>query len=153
MRNRGCQNTQYDYPYREGNLKILIIDDDPGIRDVVSLAFELRWPDANVLGAESGEIGLMILEIENPQLMILDIGLPGIDGYAVLNATRAISDLPIIMLTARGEEASATRALDMGADDYITKPFSHLVLLARAQAVLRRSLRGVEKSVVLSGRE
>ena len=132
-------------------MKILIIDDDPGIRDVVSLAFELRWPDANVLGAESGEIGLMILEIENPQLMILDIGLPGIDGYAVLNATRAISDLPIIMLTARGEEASATRALDMGADDYITKPFSHLVLLARAQAVLRRSLRGVEKSVVLSG--
>ena len=133
------------------NLKILIIDDDPGIMDVVSLAFELRWPVANVLGAESGEIGLMILEIENPQLMILDIGLPGIDGYAVLNATRAISDLPIIMLTARGEEASATRALDMGADDYITKPFSHLVLLARAQAVLRRSLRGVEKSVVLSG--
>ena len=132
------------------NLKILIIDDDPGIREVVSLAFELRWPDANVLAAESGESGLMMLEIENPQLMILDIGLPGIDGYAVLSATRSASDLPIIMLTARGDDSSATRALNMGADDYITKPFSHLILLARAQAVLRRSLTGVERSSVLS---
>ena len=133
------------------SLKILIIDDDPNVREVVSLAFELRWPDANVLTAESGESGLMILEIENPQLMILDIGLPGIDGYDVLSATRSISNLPIIILTARDEETSATRALDMGADDYLTKPFSHLVLLARAQAVLRRSLTKVEKSVVMSG--
>ena len=131
-------------------MKILIIDDDPSIREVVSLAFELRWPDANVLTAESGEIGLMMLEIENPQLMILDIGLPGIDGYDVISATRSISHLPIIILTVRGEESSATRALDMGADDYLTKPFSHLVLLARVQAVLRRSLTGVERSAVLA---
>lgn len=131
-------------------MKILIIDDDPSVREVVSLAFELRWPDANVLAAESGEIGLMMLEIENPQLMILDIGLPGIDGYEVLRATRSVSDLPIIMLTVRGDDSSATRALNMGADDYITKPFSHLILLARAQAVLRRSLTGVERSAALS---
>ena len=83
--------------------------------------------------------------------MILDIGLPGISGYEVLSATRSVSDLPILMLTAREDESNITRALDMGADDYLTKPFSHLVLLARAQAVLRRSLTGVEKSVVLSG--
>lgn len=132
-------------------MKILIIDDSPGVREVVSLAFELHWPDANVLAAESGESGLMILETENPQLMILDIKLPGIDGYDVLRATRSVSDVPIIMLTAKDEETSATRALDMGADDYVTKPFSHLVLLARAQAVLRRSLPRVEKSVALSG--
>ena len=132
-------------------MKILIIDDSPSVREVVSLAFELHWPDANVLAAESGETGLMILETENPQLMILDIKLPGIDGYDVLKATRLVSDVPIIMLTAIDEEMGATRALDMGADDYLTKPFSHLVLLARAQAVLRRSLTRVEKSVVLSG--
>ena len=132
-------------------MKILIIDDSPSVREVVSLAFELHWPDANVLAAESGETGLMILETENPQLMILDIKLPGIDGYDVLKATRLVSDVPIIMLTAIDEEIGATRALDMGAEDYLTKPFSHLVLLARAQAVLRRSLTRVEKSVVLSG--
>jgi DNA-binding response OmpR family regulator len=133
------------------NLKILIIDDDPAVREVISLAFELRWPDANVLLAESGESGLLMMEVENPQLMILDIGLPGIDGYDVLSATRSVSDLPIIMLTARDEESSATRALDMGADDYLTKPFSHLILLARAQALLRRSLTRLERSAVLSG--
>lgn len=133
-------------------MKILIVDDDPGIREVVSIAFELRWPHARVFVAESGESGLMILESENPQLMILDIGLPDIDGYEVLSAARAVSELPIIMLTARGEEANVTRALDMGADDYLTKPFSHLVLLARVQAVLRRSFTATEKSVVLSGR-
>ena len=133
------------------SLKILIVDDDPGIREVVSLAFELRWPDAKVFVAERGESGLMILESENPQLMILDIGLPDIDGYEVLCAARSLSNLPIIMLTARGEEANVTRALDMGADDYLTKPFSHLILLARAQAVLRRSFTGAERPVVLSG--
>lgn len=132
-------------------MKILVIDDDPGITEVVSLAFELRWPDAKVLVAESGESGLLMLESENPQLIILDIGLPGINGFDVLRATRSISNVPVIMLTARGDETNLTRALDLGADDYVTKPFSHLILLARVQAVLRRSFIGAETSVALAG--
>ncbi len=131
-------------------MKILVIEDNPGVADVVSLAFELRWPDAKVLIAESGESGLLMLETESPQLIILDIGLPGIDGFDVLKTTRSISNVPVIMLTARGDDTDVTRALDLGADDYVTKPFSHLVLLARVQAVLRRSLVGAERSVALA---
>jgi DNA-binding response OmpR family regulator len=132
-------------------LKILVIDDDPGITEVVSIAFELRWPDAKVMVAESGENGLLMLESENPQLIILDIGLPGIDGFDVLRATRSISNVPVIMLTARDDQTNIARALEMGADDYLTKPFSHLILLARAQALIRRSFIGAETSVVLAG--
>ena len=131
-------------------MKILVIEDDPEVAEVVSLAFELRWPNANVLIAETGEIGLLLLEREDPQLIILDIGLPGINGFDVLKATRSISNVSVIMLTARENDTDVARALDLGADDYITKPFSHLVLLARAQAVLRRSLVGAERSVVLA---
>ena len=133
-------------------MKILVIDDDPGITEVVSLAFELRWPDAKVLGAASGEDGLLVLASEHPQLMILDIGLPGIDGFDVLRATRSTSNVPVMMLTARVDKGDVARALDMGADDYLTKPFSHLILLAKAQALLRRSLTRAEKPAALDGR-
>jgi DNA-binding response OmpR family regulator len=136
---------------RRNSLKILVIEDNQGVAEVISLAFELHWPNAQVVIAETGEIGLWMLESENPQLVILDIGLPGIDGFDVLKATRSVSNVPVIMLTARGEEAYITRALDLGADDYLTKPFSHLVLLARAQAVLRRSLMGAETSFAPAG--
>ena len=135
---------------RRNSLKILVIEDNQGVAEVVSLALELRWPEARILIAETGESGLLMLESENPNLVILDIGLPGIDGFEVLKATRTVSDVPVIMLTARVNDTDVTRALDLGADDYITKPFSHLVFLARVQAVIRRSLVGSEASVALA---
>jgi len=130
-------------------MKILLIDDDPGIAETVSLAFELRWPDAKVLAAESGEMGLAVLDSQEFQLIILDIGLPGIDGFGVLGAIRSLSDVPVIMLTVRGAEADVVKALNMGADDYVVKPFSYLVLLARAQSVLRRTFTGIKNKVLL----
>ena len=118
-------------------LKILVIDDDPDIADLVSLAIELSWPDTSVSIAESGESGLTKLDAENPDLIILDIGLPGIDGFEVLAAIRSVSKVPVIMLTAREDQASVTRALNLSADDCITRPFSTSPLLARAQALAR----------------
>ena len=121
-------------------MNVLLIDDDPDIADVVMLSFEMRWPNSRITVSTSGESGLLQLESENPQVVILDVVLPGMDGYAVLSAIRAVSDVPVIMLTVRGSDEDMAGALDMGADDYVTKPFSPLVLLSRVQAVLRRSL-------------
>ena len=121
-------------------MNVLLIDDDQDIADVVTLSFEMRWPDARVSVSSSGESGLSRLENENPQVIILDVGLPGMDGFEVLKAIRAISDVPVIMLTVRGSDEDVAGALDMGADDFVIKPFSPLVLLSRVQAVLRRSL-------------
>ena len=118
-------------------MKILVIDDDPDIADMVSLAIELRWPDARISIAESGESGLAKLDAGNPDLIILDIGLPGIDGYEVITAIRSVSAVPVIMLTAREDQGSVTRALDLGADDSMTKPFSTSILLAGVQALIR----------------
>jgi DNA-binding response OmpR family regulator len=112
-------------------LKTLIVDDTPGIRQVVSLALGLLWPDSNILVGKIDEESLNILEDEHPQLMILDLGCHGIDGYDVLSATRSVSDLPVIMLTSSGEEPNVTKILDMGADNYMAKPFNHLILLGR----------------------
>ncbi len=120
-------------------MNVLLIDDDPDIADVVILSFEMRWPDSRISVSTSGESGLLRLESENPQVVILDVGLPGMDGYEVLNAIRAVSKVPVIMLTGRGGDEEVAGALDMGADDYVIKPFSSLVLLSRVQAVLRRS--------------
>ena len=120
-------------------MNILLIDDDPDIAHVVSYSFEMRWPDATVIISSDGETGLEELKKANPQVVILDIGLPGMDGYEVLQAIRAVSDVPVIMLTVRGSDQDVASGLDMGADDYVVKPFSPLVLLSRVQAVLRRS--------------
>lgn len=121
---------------------MLIIDDDPGVVDVVSLAIELRWPDAIIPTAESGESGLDKLMDEEPDGVILDIGLPGIDGFEVLETIRTGSDIPVIMLTAREDQESIARAFDLGANDYISKPFSTSILLARIEAAIRQHTQG-----------
>ena len=124
-------------------MKILVIDDDIGITEVVSLTFELQWPDADVAIANTGERGLELLGLVNPDMVILDVGLPGMDGFEVLKAIRDVSRVAVIMLTVRGKESDIIRALDMGADDYVTKPFSSPILQAKVEAVMRRKL-GVE---------
>jgi len=120
-------------------MKVLVIEDDPGIIEVVSLCFQLRWTGTTVVSASSGRKGVELVESESPDVVILDIGLPDIDGYQVLKEIRHFSEVPVLMLTVRGEDTDIAKGLELGADDYITKPFSHIELIARVQAVLRRS--------------
>jgi DNA-binding response OmpR family regulator len=119
-------------------MKILVVDDEPDVVEVLNLCFGLRWPEADVLSAANGEDGLALAESESPDLVLLDILLPDMDGFQICQEIRRFSDVPIVMLTAREAEVDKVRGLEMGADDYITKPFSHLELLARVRAVLRR---------------
>ncbi len=120
-------------------MKVLVIEDDPGIIEVVSLCFQLRWSGTNVISAANGRDGVSLVETESPDVVILDIGLPDIDGYQVLKEIRRFSEVPVIMLTVRGEDTDVAKGLELGADDYITKPFSMRELLARIKAVLRRT--------------
>jgi len=119
-------------------MKVVVIDDSPEIIEVVSLCFQLRWNGAQVLPAGDGAQGLELIETEYPDIVILDIGLPDMNGFQVLQEIRRFSQVPVIMLTIRGEDTDIARGLEMGADDYVTKPFSHIELIARVQAVLRR---------------
>jgi two-component system KDP operon response regulator KdpE len=119
-------------------MKVLIVDDEPDVIEVVNLCFNLRWPEAEVISASNGEEGMQLIEEQKPDLLLLDIMLPDTDGFQMCQEIRSFSDVPIVMLTARGGEVDRVRGLEMGADDYVTKPFSHLELLARVRAVLRR---------------
>jgi len=120
-------------------LKVLIIEDAPDIVESISLCFELRWPEVKVVSTAKGDKGLTLAETESPDVIILDLGLPDMDGLEVLKGVRAFSNVPIIIVTVRGDEMDKVRGLELGADDYITKPFSHMELLARIKAVLRRA--------------
>lgn len=119
-------------------MKIVVVDDAPDVIESVHLGFTLQWREVEVLGAASGERGLDLVEQEKPDIVLLDVGLPDIDGYEVLRQIRAFSDVPVVMLTARDDTLDLVKGLELGADDYVTKPFNHLELLARVKAVLRR---------------
>ncbi len=121
-------------------MRILIIEDEPIISDTVTICFNLQWPEAEVVVAESGEEGLKLATRQAPDVTILDVGLPGIDGYETLRYLRGVTRAPVIMLTARDGEISRVKGLEWGADDYLTKPFSHIELVARVRASLRRSV-------------
>jgi DNA-binding response OmpR family regulator len=120
-------------------MRVLVIDDEVDIAEIVRLTFGLRWPEAEVVTASTGEQGVDLVEREAPDLVLLDIGFPDIDGFEVCKRIRHFSDVPIVMLSARHEEVDKVRGLELGADDYVTKPFSHIELLARVRAVMRRS--------------
>lgn len=117
--------------------KVLIIDDDQNVLELVKLYGEREGFD--VIGEKDGDLTLSIFERENPDVVILDIMLPGKDGITLCRDLRAIRMIPIIMLTAKGEEADRVLGLEMGADDYVSKPFSPRELMARIKAVLRRT--------------
>ena len=117
---------------------IALIEDDPAIADLVDLY--LRRDGFRVYQAASGEAGLKVIKDRYPKLIILDLGLPGdIDGIEVCKQVRATTDIPIVMLTARDSELDRVLGLELGADDYITKPFSPRELVARVKAILRRA--------------
>ena len=118
---------------------ILVIEDDPGIARIVTLYLERDGH--RVTAAGDGLSGLRAARESNPDLIVLDLMLPRLDGMAVCRAIREESDVPIIMATARADEEDRLAGLDLGADDYIVKPFSPRELAARVRAVLRRSAR------------
>jgi two-component system KDP operon response regulator KdpE len=119
-------------------LKILIIDDEPPIRKLLRMGLNTQGYD--VLEAPSGKVGLDLLK-ETPDLVILDLGLPDIDGLELLRTIRGRKEgVPIVVLSSRGDEAGKVQALDLGADDYVTKPFGMDELLARMRAALRHQL-------------
>jgi two-component system KDP operon response regulator KdpE len=119
-------------------VKILVVDDEPDLIESVRLGFTLQWREVDVLEAKSGEAGLDAVERDHPDIVLLDVGLPDIDGFEVLRQIRAFSDVPVVMLTARDDSMDKVKGLELGADDYVTKPFNHLELMARVKAVLRR---------------
>ena len=120
-------------------MKVLVVDDDAQIREAIAIGLQLQWDDVEVITASDGEDALECFTAADPDLILLDIGLPGPSGFEVLRAIRAVSDAPVLMLTARGDEMDQVRGLELGADDYILKPFGHASLVARIRAVLRRA--------------
>ena len=117
---------------------IVLVEDDQNIADLVELY--LREEGFRVVQARDGEAGLRAVRDQRPRLVILDVGLPGeVDGLAVCRKLRADGGLPVLMLTARDGEIDRVLGLEMGADDYVTKPFSPRELVARVRAILRRS--------------
>ena len=121
--------------------RILVVDDEPTIVKWVGAI--LRSAGYEVLSAQDGEAGLQVFEGHRPDLVLLDILLPGVDGYEVCTRIRASSAVPIIMLSARSDERDKVRCLRLGADDYLVKPFGIDELVARVEAVLRRADRVV----------
>lgn len=120
-------------------MKILVVDDDPRLREALEVGLQLQWEDAKVVSAGDGESGVDLFFQEEPDVVLLDVTMPRMNGFEVLKAIRRVSDTPVIMLTARGEDVDQVRGLELGADDYVSKPFSHLALMARVKAVLRRA--------------
>lgn len=116
--------------------KILIVDDDNNIAELISLYLTKECYDTKIVN--DGEQALIAFEHYKPNMLLLDLMLPGIDGYQVCREIRAKSDLPIIMLSAKGEVFDKVLGLELGADDYILKPFDSKELVARVKAVLRR---------------
>ena len=120
-------------------IRILVVDDEP--RYVRLIEANLKTEGFDVLKAFDGESGVEQVVTQNPDLVLLDIMMPGMDGFATCKRIREFSIVPIIVVTAKGDERDRVRGLDLGADDYIVKPFSATELLARVRAVLRRAAR------------
>jgi two-component system response regulator VicR len=132
-------------------MKVLIIEDDHEIVEIISLAFEIRWPEAQLVSTHLGEQGVDMVESENPDVVILDLGLPDITGFDVLKEIRSFSTVPILILTVRGDETDVVRGLEWGADDYMIKPFRQLELLSRIKALTRRAGTSSEETTLVCG--
>jgi len=126
-------------------MKALVVDDDRVLAELVT--FALHRAGFEVIQASDGEAALRRWEEEEPDVIVLDVNMPKVDGFAVCRRIRAQADTPIIMLTVRGEEDDIVRGLELGADDYVPKPFSPRQLVARIHAVLRRAGRTATTAV------
>ncbi len=120
-------------------MNLLIIDNDPESVELLALTVGMTWPDTRTLSASSGDAGIYIVESEGPNLVLLTVDLPDIDGFSVCREIRRFSDVPIIILTDRAKQADIVQGLYVGADDCISKPVDPMVFMARVRAVLKRS--------------
>jgi len=128
---------------------IVVVDDEPNIADLVDLY--LAREGFRVLKTDTGEAGLQAVQDHRPRLVVLDVGLPDVDGLEVCKRLRATSQIPVIFLTARDSEVDRVLGLELGGDDYLTKPFSPAELVARVKAVLRRVDGGPAAEVMQAG--
>ncbi|MCD6397607.1 MAG: response regulator transcription factor [Spirochaetaceae bacterium] len=119
--------------------KILVIDDEVDMTRAIHLTINVQEPSWIVIESNSGENGLLKLDEEKPDLVLLDLRMPDLNGFEVLKLIRQFSNVPVIILTVDDNELKEVKALDKGADDYIVKPFGHLELLAHIRSVLRRT--------------
>ena len=117
-------------------MKILVVDDDPIMRDALSVGLALEWPDATILVASDGLEALDEIAALSPDLVLLDVTLPHLSGFDVLQRLRARYAVPVIVMTGRGEVSDHDRARGLGADDFIAKPFEHTDLVYRINSVL-----------------
>jgi two-component system KDP operon response regulator KdpE len=120
-------------------VKVLIVDDDLRLREALEFGIQLQWENAEVVTAADGEEGLERFAEQEPDVVLLDVTMPRMNGLEALKVIRRVSDVPVIMLSAKGEDIDQVRGLEMGADDYVAKPFSHLALMTRIKSVLRRA--------------
>ena len=104
-------------------MKVLVIEDDPGTMEVIRVCFEIYKPEVTVLSSSTGRKGMELLEQEQPDVIILDLGLPDIDGNQIIEQVRLTSDIPILISSARAENEAISKAMALGANDYIVKPF------------------------------
>jgi DNA-binding response OmpR family regulator len=119
-------------------MKILLIEDDSTIFDNIALTLKVGWPETELFWTEMGEEGIELASSISPDIVILDLGLPDISGFEVLKAVRLFSRVPIVILTVREEETAVVRALELGADEYINKPFRQMELIARLKSITKR---------------
>ena len=126
--------------------RVLVVDDDDDIRRLVRTLLERAG--ATVHDAPNGRLGLRDFHSWRPDLVVLDVAMPELDGWGVLERIRDLSDVPVLMLTARGDELERVRGLQSGADDYVVKPFGRQELIARVEALLRRAARGTPQDEV-----
>jgi len=127
--------------------KLLVADDARDVAEVIAFGARMTWQDCQIAIAASGDEALHLFEEILPDLVVLDVAMPAPDGFEVCRRIRAASSVPILMLTVRDSIIDKVRALDLGADDYLTKPFDHLELLARLRALARRAGRTKEGSI------
>ena len=121
---------------REGTVKVLVVEDDPQITESLSLVFDMHWPEASLISTPLGERGIELLSSEAPDVLVLDLGLPDISGFEVLRRVRLFSKIPIVILTANQKDEDMAKGLELGADDYVVKPFSHQEFLARVKSLV-----------------
>lgn len=120
-------------------MKVVIIEDTEEIVESIKLCISIRWPECAILSTPKGKEGLHLIQSEFPDVVILDLVLADGNGLDVLKDIRTWSDVPVIIVSVKGDEMSRVKGLELGADDFIAKPFSHTELLARMRAVLRRT--------------
>ncbi|MBN1368728.1 MAG: response regulator transcription factor [Dehalococcoidaceae bacterium] len=132
-------------------MKILLIDDDKNIVDVIENTFRISWPEVAFITAYSATDGVKKALNESPDIILLDLGLPDISGFEAIERMRRFCQTPIMIISVREEEQNIVKALSLGADDYLRKPFGQLELVARIKALARRYFKDKDEDIITAG--